>query len=224
MATVKVVDIIARVEDILQDEGVRWLRLELQQWINEAYLSIVALRPDATATTGTFTCAAGTRQTLTAQFSTAQKLLDITRNLAATSDKKVVRAIARQTLDDQRPGWHGETQSVNVQFFAYDPQQPREFLVYPPATTAAELEVIYSDYPGAHALSENNLDPDGGDTTVILLDDIYAPAITDWVLYRAYSKDSEYAANEARASAAYQAFNAAIGAKTQVDAGAAPKS
>lgn len=222
MPTVKVVDIVKRVEDILQDEGVRWLRLELQQWINEAYTSIVALRPDATATTGTFTCAAGTRQTLT-QFATAQKLLDITRNLAATSTKKAVRALDRKNLDDQRPGWHNETQSVNIQYFCYDPRQPREFFVYPPATTAAQLEVIYSAQPGKHALSASNLAPDSGDTTVILIDDIYAPAIVDWVLYRAYLKDSEYAANEARAMAAYQAFNAAIGVKTQVDSGAAPK-
>lgn len=223
MATVKVVEIVGRVEAILQDEGVRWTRLELQQWINEAYLSIVALRPDATATAATFTCAAGTRQTLT-QFATAQKLLDITRNVAATSAKKAVRATDRKNLDDQRPGWHGETPSVDIQFFTYDPRQPREFLVYPPATVAAQLEVVYSAYPGAHALSASNLAPDSGDATVILLEDIYAPAITDWVLYRAYSKDSEYAANEARAAAAYQAFNAAIGVKTQVDVGSAPKS
>ena len=46
--------------------------------------------------------------------------------------------------------------------------------------------------------------------------------ILDWVLYRAYSKDAEYGANEARAAASYQAFNSALGAKTQVDAAVAP--
>jgi len=222
MATIKVVEIIDRVEAVLQDTGVRWPRVELQNWLNEAYMNIVLLRPDANAKTGTFTCVAGTRQQLTSGFSTALKLLDITRNVAATSTKKVVRVVARNVLDDQKPSWHDETPSVNIQHYTYDPKNPKEFYVYPPATTAAQLEIIYVDSPGSHALTAAQLDPTSGNTTVILLDDIYLSPITDWILYRAYSKDSEYSANEARASASFQAFSAAIGTKTQVDAAVAP--
>ncbi len=104
----------------------------------------------------------------------------------------------------------------------YDPRQPKEFFVYPPATTAAELEVIYADAVVSHTLSESALDPTGSNTDVILLDDIYQSSITDWVLYRAYSKDAEYGSNEARAVASYNAFNAALGTKNQVDAASAP--
>lgn len=222
MATVKVIDIIRRVEFVLQDTNIRWPRLELQNWINESYLAITLLRPDANAKTGTFTCAAGTRQVLTDQFASALRLLDITRNLASASTKKVVRIVSRSVLDDQKPTWHSETQSVNIQHYTYDTRQPKEFFVYPPATTAAQLEVIYADAPGTHALAESALDPDGSNTDVILLDDIYMSPIIDWVLYRAYSKDAEYGANEARAAASYQAFNSALGAKTQVDAAVAP--
>lgn len=222
MSTVKVIDIIQNVEHVLQDTSVRWPRTELQNWINEAYLAIILLRPDANAKTGTFTCAAGSRQQLTAQFSSALKLLDITRNLAAGSDKRAVRLVARSILDDQRPTWHAETGTVNIQHFMYDPRQPKEFFVYPPATVAAELEVIYADAVVGHTLSESDLDPAGSNTTVILLDDIYKSPITDWVLYRAYSKDAEYGANEARAVASYNAFNTALGNKTQVDAASAP--
>ena len=60
MATIKVTEIVSRVEAILQDSNVRWPRLELQKWLNESYLSIVLLRPDANAKCATFTCAAGT--------------------------------------------------------------------------------------------------------------------------------------------------------------------
>ena len=222
MATIKVIDIIRRVEFVLQDTNVRWPRLELQNWINEAYMAITLLRPDASAKTGTFTCAAGSRQVLTAQFASAIRLLDVTRNLASSSTKKVVRVVSRSVLDDQKPTWHSETQSVNIQHYTYDTRQPKEFFVYPPATTAAQLEVVYADIPGTHALSESDLDPTGSNTVVILLDDIYMSPILDWVLYRAYSKDAEYGANEARAAASYQAFNSALGAKTQVDAAVAP--
>lgn len=222
MAEIKVVEVIERVEAILQDTGVRWPRVELQNWLNEAYMSIVLLRPDANAKTGTFTCAAGTRQQLTTVFSSALRLLDVTRNLASSSTKKVVRVVARSVLDDQKPTWHSETGTVNIQHYTYDPRHPKEFYVYPPATTSAELEVIYADVPGRHTLSESDLDPTGSNTEVIKLDDIYLTPITDWILYRAYSKDAEYGANEARAVAAYQSFTASIGAKTQTDAAVAP--
>ena len=64
MSTVKVTDIIRRVEDVLQDTNIRWPRTELQNWMNESYIAITLARPDANAKTGSFTCAAGTRQVL----------------------------------------------------------------------------------------------------------------------------------------------------------------
>jgi hypothetical protein len=222
MATVKVIDIIERVESVLQDSNVRWPRVELQTWINEAYLAITLARPDANAKTGVFTCAAGTRQALSAQFPSGLRLLDITRNIAATSNKKVVRIVSRSVLDDQRPAWHAESETVNIQHYTYDARQPKEFFVYPPASTDAVLEVVYTDTPGSHSLSEADLDPTSGNTEVILLDDIYMSPVIDWVLYRAYSKDAEYGSNEARAVGAYNAFNAALGTKTQVDAAVTP--
>jgi len=87
MATTKVIEIISRVENILQDSNVRWPRLELQQWLNEAYLNIVLARPDANAVTGLFTCAVGTRQKLTTQFADGLRILDVVRNMSAGSTK-----------------------------------------------------------------------------------------------------------------------------------------
>ncbi len=225
MATTKVIDVIKRVEDVLQDSNVRWPRVELQNWLNEAYLQIVLLRPDSNSKTGTFTCAVGTRQVLTTTttgFPTAIRLLDVVRNLATTSKKKVVRLINRSVLDDQRPSWHTETGTVDVQNYTFDVRQPKEFFVYPPATAAAQVEVVYADTPVAHALTETALNPAGSDTTKINLDDVYLTSIIDWVLYRAFSKDAEHAANAARAGAHYQAFIAGIGTKTQSDMSSAP--
>ena len=222
MSTVKVTDIIRRVEDVLQDTNIRWPRTELQNWMNESYLAITLARPDANAKTGSFTCVAGTRQVLTAEFPSSLRLLDVTRNLATNSGYKVIRLVARSVLDDQRPAWHAETGTTAIQHFTFDPRQPKEFFVYPPATTAAEIEVVYTDSPGATTLTEAQLDPAGSDTTVILLDDIYMSPMIDWILYRAYSKDAEYGANEQRAQAAYGAFNAALATKNQVDSAVSP--
>lgn len=222
MSTVKVTDIIRRVEDVLQDTNIRWPRTELQNWMNESYLAITLARPDANAKTGSFTCAEGTRQVLSSEFPSSLRLLDVTRNLATNSGYKVIRLVARSVLDDQRPAWHAETGTTAIQHFTFDPRQPKEFFVYPPATTAAEIEVVYTDSPGATTLTESQLDPAGSDTTVILLDDIYMSPMIDWILYRAYSKDAEYGANEQRAQAAYGAFNAALATKNQVDSAVSP--
>ena len=222
MATIKVIEIIKRVEDVLQDSNVRWPRVELQNWLNESYLQIALLRPDASSKTGTLTCVAGSRQTITSGFSTALRLLDVVRNLASSSDKKVVRLIDRSVLDDQRPAWHTDTASVNIQNYTFDVRQPKEFFVFPPATTSAQLEVVYADLPGTHSLSEANLHPTKGSAEVIKVDDTYLSVITDWILYRAFSKDAEFAANAARAGAHYQTFMSSIGNKTQSDVGSSP--
>ena len=222
MATIKVIDVIKSVEDVIQDSGVRWPRVELQNWLNEAYLQIVLLRPDANSKTGTFTCSVGTRQILTTGFSSALRLLDVVRNLAITSNRKVIRLINRSVLDDQRPSWHAETSTVNVQNYTFDSRQPKEFFVYPPATTAAQIEVVYADSPGAHTLTAAQLDPTGSSTEVLKIDDVYMSAIVDWMLYRAFSKDAEHAANAARAGAHYQAFMSGVGNKTQSDVSSAP--
>lgn len=222
MATIKVREVIKRVEDVLQDSNVRWPRIELQNWLNESYLQIVQLRPDSNAKTGTFTCVAGTRQTITTGFASALRIIDIVRNLASASDKKVVRLINRSVLDDQRPAWHTDTATVNIQNYTFDVRQPKSFFVYPPATTAAQLEVVYADLPTAHALSAANLDPASSSSDVILIDDTYVSAILDWILYRAFSKDAEFAANAARAGAHYQTFMSSIGTKTQSDVASAP--
>jgi len=190
--------------------------------MNESYLAITLARPDANAKTGSFTCAAGTRQVLSSEFPSSLRLLDVTRNLATNSGYKVIRLVARSVLDDQRPAWHAETGTTAIQHFTFDPRQPKEFFVYPPATTAAEIEVVYTDSPGATTLTESQLDPAGSDATVILLDDIYMSPMIDWILYRAYSKDAEYGANEQRAQAAYGAFNAALATKNQVDSAVSP--
>ena len=220
MATVRVVDIIQKAQTVLQDStGVRWPGLELQGWFNDAYREIILLRPDANTETGTFTCVEGTRQQLHSEFPNALRLIDIVRNVAATSDKKAVRIIDRDILDDQRRAWHAESPTENIEHFMFDPILPRSFLVYPPASDTAQLEIVYSSVPAGHTLSEAELaNPATAETIQIV--DSYSNAILDYILYRAYSKDAEYAANAQRAMAHREAMMASLGAKTQVDTAA----
>lgn len=222
MATVLIRDLITRAQIILQDTtSTRWPAEELIGWLNDSYREIIIARPDANSETGTFTCDQGTRQDLAKAnggFPNALRLLDVVRNVASSSAKRAIRHIDRTILDDQRRGWHAETPSVNIEHFMFDARLPRSFLVYPPATSQAQIEVVFSSVPLAHSVS----DATSPSATVRIVDS-YANAMLDYILYRAYTKDAEYAANAQRAAAHYQAMTTALGIKTQSDLTVTPK-
>jgi hypothetical protein len=222
MATVKVVDLIVRARTLLQDQdSVRWTVTELQYWLNDGYRDVLNLRPDSNTLTGEFTCVAGPRQVLTTTFPNASRLVSVVRNTAPTSNKYGVRLVNNRTLDDQRKGWYAETPTVSIEEYMFDPRQPREFLVYPPATTAARLEVAYTQIPAPHTLSESQL-TNTATAETIRIDDSFANALLDYVLYRAYSKDAEQQGNAARAVAHFQAFQNSLGVAAQANAASQP--
>ena len=77
--------------------------------------------------------------------------------------------------------------------------------MYPGVSGNAYVEVVYSDSP-----------TDLGNTSAtISVDDIYANAIMDYVLFRAYQKDSEYAGNAQRANQHYQLLLNCLGQGNQ---------
>lgn len=222
MATVKVADLIIRVRTILQDTtSVRWSLSELQWWLNDAYRDVLNLRPDSNTLTGTFTCVAGTRQVLTTGFPNASRLVSVVRNVASTSNKYSVHLSTKAVLDAQRRGWYSETANVSTEQYVFDPRQPKEFMVYPPATTATQLEVLYAQVPTGHTLTDEQL---GNIATAetIRIDDTYANALQDYVLYRAYTKDADQQGNAARAVAHFQAFQNALGVSAQANAASQP--
>jgi hypothetical protein len=61
-------------------------------------------------------------------------------------------------------------------------------------------------------------------TEVIRLDDSYGNVMQDYVLYRCYTKDAEYASNAQRAVAHYQSFQTALGVSAQANAASQPGS
>ena len=211
--------IIRRAVETLQDTtSVRWPVNELVRYLNDGQREIVLYRPDSMVTNATLTCVAGTKQALPAN---GAKLIEVIRNAAATSAKKSVRMINREILDAQTPGWHNITGSVDILHFMYDPRDPKTFYVYPPATTSAQLDIVYAAYP------TDITEPADGAlyaavTGNISLPDIYGNAILDYILYRAYTKDSEYAGNAQRAQAHYAAFNNALGNEIKATIAVAP--
>lgn len=212
-------DIIRRAVETLQDPtSVRWPVGELVRYLNDGQREVVLYRPDAMVTNATLTCAAGSKQSLPA---TGAKLIDVVRNAAAASAKKSVRMVNREILDSQTPGWHALAGTLDILHFVYDVRDPRTFYVYPPALTTTQLDIVYAAYP------TNIVEPADGSlytavTGNISLPDVYANALLDFVLYRAYSKDSEFAGNAQRAQAHYAAFATPLGIEVRATIAVAP--
>lgn len=215
MATIKVIDIIDRAEEILQDiSNVRWSQQTLLDYFNDAQREIVLFRPDAKTVNTSFTLTANSaKQTLP---NSGLRLISIYRNSSPTT--KPITNIEKRVLDDQIEDWHGTT-ATSIEHYVYDPLDPKVFYIYPHTTASdASIEIVYSSAPTDITIGNFTTD-----TTVIGLDDIYANAILDFILYRAYQRDTEYAGDLQRSGVYSQSFQNAIGIKNQVDAGSTPR-
>lgn len=223
--TITAKSIVQRATDLLQDQtSVRWPANELVRWLNDAQRAIVKARPDSMNTTATMTLATGSRQNLAdgeLAFVPA-KLIEITRNMAASSTKGAVRLVSRQMLDAQTPNWHNIPPVVNILHYMFDPRDPKTFYVYPPALATAQLEVMYSAYPA------DIVEPAEGSlytavTGNLSLPDIYADDVLNLVMFRAYSKDSEFAGNADRAASYLGMVTASLGAEIAATVAVGPK-
>lgn len=213
MATTKVVDILDRATIILQDNtNVRFPNEELLKFFNDAQKEVVLHRPDANMINTSHALVDGSKQTLP---SAALRLVEVVRNVGG----RAVTQVDRRILDETLPNWHESTAGANkIEHYIYDPADPKNYYVYPKGVSGTHsLEIIYSSTPTEISISNFSTD-----TTVISLDDIYANCLLDYILYRAYQKDSDFAGNAQRAMMHYQSFANALGVKTQADMAATP--
>lgn len=209
MATITVDAILNRANTLLNDKvWTRWPKQELLDYYNDATKAIVLMRPDAHTKNEDYECASGTKQTLPED---ALRLIEVVRN----STGKVIRFVPRKALDDSYPDWHGTNSADEVAAYTYDERDPKTFYLYPGPSSLHKIEIVYSVAPQSKTLDEVEGD------AVADLDDIYTNPMIDFILYRAFSKDSEYSANSNRAAIHYNAFLQQLGDKTNVDAGIA---
>ena len=208
MATISVASILDRANILLNDPGfIRWPKQELLNYYNDAAKAIVLVRPDAHTKHVDFSCAAGTKQSLP---SDALRLIDVVRNFNGS----VIRYVPRKALDDSYPEWHTSATATKVSAFTYDERDPKIFFLYPGPAAAVKVDVVYSVAPQSKTLAEVE---DTSTPAIADLDDIYINPLIDFIMYRAFLKDSEYAANANRSQGHYQAFLQQLGDKTTVD-------
>lgn len=198
MPTTKVKDAIDRCKRTLQEVtsgGTRWKNEELVVWLSEFYQFAAGVSPGEFSVMRSFSCVAGTKQDAPEDI---VQVLDVTRNL----DGQLTSIIAttKNVMDSTRRNWHGETQSITQEVFILDERYPRQFYVWPPAAADSKIEIVGVVVPVAHSIGDYD-----GDEKAIKCSDRLVPAMVDYVLYRAYSKDAEFAGNKARADSHYNA-------------------
>ena len=210
--------IIFDAQTLLQDlAGVRWPASELVSNLNRSQRDLRTARPDTTATLATQVLVAGYKQALPAA---AAALIDIPSNTTGERITKTDLVL----LDSVEPKWRqGAGQDV-VKHFMHDLRTPRQFLVYPPATSAASVDIEYSAYP-------TDVAAPGGDgkayTTVsgnISLADQWGTALLCMVMHYAYAKDAEYGGNSALSANYLQRASQILGVEVQSASGIGPKS
>lgn len=197
-------DIMRRASTILQDaDAVRWVAPELLDWLNEGIRAIVTIKPDAATESRVIELAEGTRQAIPDDATILSRVLCNVDPMGARG--RSVRVLSRlEILNAQIPGWHSSdtlpfTAVVDMVF--QDPMNQREFYVVPGNDGTGSVEAIVGVMPDPVDPPANNQTSIDSYTGAVPLPDQYQPILLDFLLFRAFSKDSAApdAANRAQA-------------------------
>lgn len=206
MGTILASVIVDKAELQLRDTGnVQWTANELLGWLNDGKRQIAIFKSDANIVVDTLQLAQGTRQELPED---CLLLLDIPRNMGTDGETvgKAITYAKKRDLDLADPDWHTDTASAVVQHYTYDQKKSNHFFVYPPQPNADRgyVEIEYNAAPADIAIG-----------TAINIADVYEPALLDYVLFRAYSKESKSGSNQQKADKHWSYFMASLGVKEQ---------
>lgn len=167
---------------------------ELLVYVNSGLKEMAAFMPMMFSTIGDMTCTAGkVEQSIT--FLDAIRLLDV----VCIHDGPSLTPFDRRVLDLFNPGWRNVAPGQAAQ---WSPKEgdPLVFYLDKPAPEGQVLDIQYVRNPGEYALGD----------TISDVPESMKPALVDYVVYRAESKDDENVMN-ARAAAFYSAFKSKIG-------------
>jgi hypothetical protein len=209
-------------EQLVDQGGVFWTEAEMLNYISLGYAAIITARPDANSILVTHDCVAGAIQEIPTTYDGAQ-LLAVRRNMIKTtvdgvttySSGKIPRLISGDLADSIMPTWFTAPANADGQIdeYIYDDRTPNTFYVYPNATANTALELLLSVLPAKH------VDPT---TETIAINTRYISPLLDYVMFRAYIRDSKDTHSKQMADGYLQRFNSAMGTKVTVDAQVQP--
>lgn len=192
-------------QQLLDASNTRFTQTELLDYLNEGQRAAAVLKPDFFSVTADVTLVVGTKQSIPAD---GFMLFEVQCNVDATGlEQSGVRVCTRAVLDSLNPQWRMQKNASTtgeVKNYIFEGREPRTFYVYPPMQTGAlgVVRVVYAKTP---------VQVGSGD--VISVPDILDAAMVDYVLFRAFAKDSEADGLKELSDAAYARFSAMLGVK-----------
>lgn len=175
------------------DPDYRMSDAEGLRYVNAGIKEVAGLLPQQFTSVGDLTCVAGAEQSIS-----PLSALALTDVLAIHGGAALTR-FDRGAMDAFSPTWRAATQAAAQQWCPVT-GDPFRFFVYPPAAPGQVLDVQYVRVPLEVAAI--------GDT-ISELSDAFLPALVDYVVFRAESKDDEHVLSQ-RAASHYQSFLAKI--------------
>lgn len=209
MATILARNLIDDALVILHDSGVRFPKSQLLEWLNAAQREVCIHRPDALTVNDSFTTAAQAKQSLPAD---GLRLIEVDHD---ETTLKPIHVVPRDDLDVHVIGWRSE--EGDPEQYVYDLRDPKNFYLYPHPTDLRDISIVYAKSPTTIVIADFDTD-----VQTIELDDIYANAILDYLLYRAFSKDSDRR-DPQKAGTHYNSMMQSLGVKTKVDSAMHPQ-
>lgn len=212
----KVIDIANKVSEVLQDlQRKSWTKSQLWEWIYDAELAVIQIRPDANPATCVIDLEPGTRQGIQS-IDGALRTLDVVRNVDESGNPGLaIRSVDRKALDLFNPGWHKTTAVAEPTEYVFDDRDPQTFYVNPPSDGDGHVETVCSMIPAEYDEGDSN--------QTITVNDTYVPAMIEWALYRCFSRDSEKTPNGQRAQLHLNNFKSLMGMKANSDIASSPR-
>lgn len=199
-------------QDTIGGTGVRWPAAEVLGWINDGQREVVMFHPQAYTKATKAALVSGTRQTLADMGLTdGLQIIKLVRNWSAdqTTPGRAISRTLQAVLDQELPDWHSATGPAVIHY-VIDPAEPKACYVWPAVASGKRAEVVYSAVPPDIAAIGN----------ATSLDDIYANALLNYVLFRALSKRTAGAGTaKQEAGGYYNLFLQALGIKDRITFG-----
>lgn len=202
---------------------VYWTSEDLLNYLNEAMVQTVILKPDASVTAKEYQLSTGVRQSLpdgSAAFvdaaagtlPKAMKLVKVVMNMGTDglTPGRAISIIDMDMLAAIRPDWASKTGSPTAIHYMFSEADPKSFWVHPPqpATNQGYVFVVYNSFPTpCVAYSE---------TEYVPLSDEYAQTLMYYMLFKAYSKDTD-SADANKSLQYYDAFKTSLGLQQNVE-------
>lgn len=173
---------------------VRWSKAELISYLNEALSALIIRKPNAFVV----------REQVSASSNPVELPTDAYSLIAVEQIGGVRGQFTEiETLDRFYPTWREEKGTSRCWTKSAD--EMTRFWLYPSPDIETNISIQYS-----RVITAN----EGGEIDIPI---VYEGTLIDYVLYKAFDKDSENASEAQKAMTHYQAFNAALGEKNTTD-------